>query len=71
MTIEDFADKVDQLGYVSVEPVHTRHWLRSLALDWPHRDPADRVIVALAQSRGMGLLTKDREITGFYPRAFW
>lgn len=37
-------------------------WIQSLALDWEHRDPADRVIVATALHRGVPLVTKDEAI---------
>lgn len=31
-------------------------------LDWDHRDPFDRMLVAQARSRGLILVTKDRDI---------
>jgi len=38
-----------------------------VALDWAHRDPADRVIVATAQARSLPLVTKDERLLSFYP----
>ena len=43
----------------------TATWLRSLALAWDHRDPADRVIVATAILQDVPLLTADAEIHRF------
>jgi len=42
---------------------------RAGALDWDHGDPFDRLIVATAMERELDLLTKDRAIAAFYPRA--
>lgn len=35
-------------------------WLRSAELDWDHRDPADRLIVATALEHECKVLSKDR-----------
>ena len=45
--------------------IRTLFRLRSLALPWVHRDPADRVIVATALVRDVPLLTKDDAIQRF------
>lgn len=37
---------------VELVAVDTTAWLRSVSLDWDHRDPADRVIVATALLKG-------------------
>ena len=46
--------------------------VRSTRLDWPHRDPADRLIVATALVHDAQLVTKDGEIREFLgARAIW
>jgi PIN domain nuclease of toxin-antitoxin system len=35
-------------------------WLAAATLDWPHRDPADRLIAATALAHSVPVLTKDR-----------
>ena len=35
------------------------------ALDWPHADPFDRLILAQAQARGLTLITADAAMRGF------
>jgi len=35
-------------------------WIAAAALDWNHRDPADRLIAATAIAHGVPVLTKDR-----------
>lgn len=39
------------------------------ALDWSHRDPFDRLLVAQARELGAPLLTADRRILDFEPLA--
>jgi PIN domain nuclease of toxin-antitoxin system len=64
IAIDDLARRIERTA-VDLVPVDTRTWLRSLALDWDHRDPADRVIVATALLRGLPVLTKDVALRGF------
>lgn len=35
---------------------------RAAALDWSHRDPFDRIIVATALSRGLAVVSKDQAL---------
>ena len=65
ISIEDFAERIARSGMVELLAVDTAIWLGSLALDWEHRDPADRVIVATALVRGVPLVTADELIHGF------
>lgn len=39
------------------------------ALEWPHRDPFDRLLVAQSRLRGAPLLTADTRILAFEPSA--
>jgi len=65
ITVEELARRIERSNVVELLPVDTNTWLRSLALDWTHSDPADRVIVATALSRNLPLLTKDQVIRDF------
>lgn len=51
-------------GYVSasIDPALA---VRAAVLDWQHRDPADRFLVATAQARGAPLLTADCVILAY------
>jgi PIN domain nuclease of toxin-antitoxin system len=60
MTIEEFDGSVRKTGVVGFVAVTNELWLANLALDWDHRDPADRTIVATARHLGVPLLSKDR-----------
>ena len=41
------------------------------ALEWEHRDPADRWITAFAAEHDAALVTSDERIRAFYPAAVW
>lgn len=62
---------LEQIPQLQILPVDGATWLLSAELDWPHRDPADRVIVATAMSFGCPLITSDRAIGGFYAATVW
>ena len=63
--VSEFARRVQRSGVVEFVPVDVTVWLRSLSLEWDHRDSVDRVIVATALLKGHRLLTKDRVLHRF------
>ena len=71
LSIHAYADKLHRLQGVDVQAVSTAVWLENLALDWEHRDPADRTIVAVARLNGCSLITSDRAMQAFYPQTIW
>lgn len=46
-------------------PISSKDMMLAGALNWDHRDPFDRILVAQAQSRGIALVTKDNRIHQF------
>lgn len=62
IALEELVRRIERDSAVELVAVDTAIWLRSLALPWDHRDPADRVIVATALARSVPLLTKDDSI---------
>lgn len=65
ITVEELARRIEQSAVVELLPVDVTTWLKSVELAWTHRDPADRVIVATALSRGLPLLTEDQVLHDF------
>lgn len=65
ITVDELARRIERGRVVELVPVDTTTWLRTLSLDWDHRDPADRVIVATALIREVPVLTKDRALHDF------
>ena len=59
----DPADWLDDLAHrFHVWPVTPQIAWRSVELDWAHKDPADRLIVATALEHRLTLVTHDKEI---------
>ena len=56
---------------VTIVPINEDIWLKSVSLDWSHRDPADRVVVALAEIEQAAIMTSDRKILSFYSQVIW
>lgn len=46
-------------------------FLAAVDLDWAHRDPADRLIVALARREGALIATSDGAIRAYHPQCVW
>lgn len=56
---------------IQIIPIDVDLWVNSVNLDWDHRDPADRVVVALADKYQAELITKDTIIKDFYSLTVW
>jgi PIN domain nuclease of toxin-antitoxin system len=50
-------------------PIHPRHGIHAAALEWSHRDPFDRILVAQARLEGARLITADAWMLAFLPDA--
>ncbi|MBI4623861.1 MAG: PIN domain-containing protein [Verrucomicrobia bacterium] len=60
----DLADWLDDLAHrFRVWPVTPQIAWRSVAPDWAHEDPVDRLIVATALEHQLTLVTHDKEIS--------
>ena len=66
-----FAQELETTDRTKILAVDWTTWLESVSLDWEHRDPADRAVVALARIHHCGLITSDAEIRRFYPHSIW
>lgn len=62
MPIEVYADRLQRLKDLKILPVTLEIWLKNLELNWDHRDPADRTIVATSLIHQAILLTRDSVI---------
>lgn len=71
ISIDEYAGRLEQLDKFEILPVDVRTWLENLSLDWEHRDPADRTIVATAQILDAALVTSDKKIAKFYRKTIW
>ena len=62
LSIHAYVDRLKRLERLQIEVVTVEVWLENLALNWAHRDPADRTIVATAVLAGFPLVSSDRVI---------
>ena len=71
VSIQEYADKLESIDRLDILPVDVRTWVKNLELDWDHRDPADRTIVATASLHACPLVTSDAAIRAFYSQTVW
>ncbi len=69
--LRDYVQRIRNMANVTILPVDEQIWLKNVELDWPHRDPADRTIVATAMLLDCPLVTSDVAMRDFYPKAIW
>lgn len=70
-SIADYVNRLRRMGTIEIIPVDEDIWLKNLALDWQHRDPADRTIVATAILKKMPIITSDKIISNYYDNVIW
>ena len=70
MTADEYVRRVRRLP-VDIESVDAALWLDSVALDWGHRDPVDRLVVALSRRRSVDLVTSDAVIRAWHGGVLW
>lgn len=71
LSVGDYVDRLKKVEGLEIVPVDERTWLKNVELEWSHRDPADRTIVATAMLHSSSLITSDTTIQSFYERAVW
>ena len=69
--VETYIETLFLSDVVQILPIDVSLWVDSVNLDWDHRDPVDRVVVALANKYQAQLITKDTVIRDFYPPTVW
>jgi len=71
VSLNNYVENLYHLDRLAIIPVDEKMWLENIALDWEHRDPADRTIVAVARLLACPLITSDRIIRAFYKDTIW
>ena len=69
--IAEYAKRLQLIENLEILPVDVQTWLDNLELDWEHRDPADRTIVATASRLSCPLISSDKLVSDFYQRTIW
>lgn len=66
LDVRDWLSRCEALPFLSFLPVDCGTLVESVRLpDFPHADPADRIIAATALSLGAMLVTKDDKLRGY------
>jgi len=71
LELKDYVKRLKTVDKIEIVAVDENMWIANLELDWSHRDPADRTIVATAQWFACPLVTSDAMILAYYPQAIW
>ena len=66
-----YVARLKQSDVVKIMPVETDILVDSVNLDWSHRDPVDRIMVALANHYDAPIITRDEKIRNFYGNVIW
>ncbi len=70
-TLTDYVRLLKKTPRLELVPIDADLWVESLNLEWVHTDPMDRLVVALAKTRGLPLVTRDRAIRSYYDNVIW
>ena len=71
LSIREFTDKLNEVDRVEFLSVDVPTWIKNLELDWDHRDPADRTVVATSILHACPLVTPDATIRAYHPETIW
>ena len=71
VSIDDYIATLKKSNVVRIIPIDEEIWLESVKLEWEHRDPADRVVVAVAKKNQAAIITADQKIASFYSLVIW
>ncbi|OUL28727.1 twitching motility protein PilT [Nostoc sp. T09] len=71
VNLNEYVTTLKKSSVVQIVPIDENIWLESVRLEWSHRDPVDRVVVALARSHQAAIITADKEIANFYLEVIW
>ena len=69
--IDTYVSRLQKSDVVKIVPVDENVLVKSVNLAWSHRDPVDRIMVALAMNNNCSIITLDSEIRKFYQETIW
>ena len=71
VSLAKYVARLKESDVVKIVPVETDILVDSVNLDWSHRDPVDRIMVALANHYDAPIITRDEKIRNFYANVIW
>lgn len=69
--LDIYLKRLKQSDVVKIFAVDEDVFVTSVNLEWLHRDPVDRIMVALAMYQNCPIVTRDKEIRKFYDNTIW
>jgi PIN domain nuclease of toxin-antitoxin system len=70
-SVYELVSKLQEIDRLEIVPVTGVTWLRNVDLEWEHKDPADRTIVATAILLDCPIVSNDIRIRQFYSQTIW
>ena len=70
LSIQELTQRL-QVSQISLLPPTGEVMLKAVELDWEHRDPFDRIIVATPLTLNVPIITPDNKIRDFYQATIW
>ena len=71
MSSEQFLELCNEAEGLEIVETTATDWILSAQLDWAHRDPIDRLLVATAARLDTEIVTCDDEIRNYYSLCVW
>ena len=71
LPVTEFTSRVRRAEGTTIVPLELETAVDGALLDWSHRDPADRWLVALATRRNCSLVSSDERIRRYYALSVW
>ncbi|MBS0616571.1 MAG: type II toxin-antitoxin system VapC family toxin [Spirochaetes bacterium] len=69
--IPGYRNQIYSLGYISILPVDEWAFMDAAMMEFPHRDPVDRILIATAKRRKLKLVSCDPQIKKAYKKTVW
>lgn len=60
-----------QVSGVQIRDIGCEEWFNAIELDWSHKDPVDRLLVAYAKAIQGPIVTSDIDIKKYYKEVIW
>ena len=70
LTITELDEFCKEAGFIKI-PTSSSHIEKTKTLDFIHRDPFDRLLIAIAQSESLTIITKDTIIPQYDVKTVW
>jgi PIN domain nuclease of toxin-antitoxin system len=71
VSIDDYIATLKKSNVIRIVPIDEDIWLESVKLEWEHRAPADRVVVAVAKRSQAAIITAEQKIASLYSLVIW